>query len=82
MKWEDTSIDNAADFMDTAIVGGYDIDESDLWIIRARFKCEVIPGKLNQFHKLAFIAYKTQEGYVEKNIDYFEVNDDNFSLMV
>lgn len=73
MEWVPSTIKTAGELVNKAVVAGYDIDESDLWIIRARFMGEVIPGKLNHQYGLAFVAHKKDDIYAERNVDVFEV---------
>ena len=52
---------------DRAVVGGYEgYDGSPLWVIRARFEGDLIPGKLAVKHHAAYVAWGGKENPVHQ----------------
>ena len=50
---------------DRAVVGGYEgHDGSPLWVIRARFEGDLIPGKLALKHRAAYVPWGGDENAV------------------
>lgn len=73
MEWVFTTIENAAELIDTAVVGGYDTEENDVWIIRDRFRDQIIPGTLNRKKNKAVVPTRRGGENVVKNVDDFQV---------
>ncbi|KAM3966907.1 uncharacterized protein ACR2FA_011790 [Aphomia sociella] len=70
VEWIPTNPTAAASFTDRAVVAGYEgHDGSPLWVIRARYQGDLIPGKLAIKHRSAFVAW----GGDENSVQNFEV---------
>lgn len=66
IEWIPTTPGNAVSLSDRAVVGGYEgYDGSPLWVIRARFEGDLIPGKLAVKHNAAYVAWGGNENAVQ-----------------
>lgn len=69
VEWVPTNPNDAQALSDRAVVGGYEgHDGSPLWVIRARFEGDLIPGKLAVKHRAAYVPWGGNENSV-KNIE-------------
>ncbi|XP_075976515.1 uncharacterized protein LOC142976828 [Anticarsia gemmatalis] len=66
LEWIPTTPYNASSLTDRAVVAGYEgHDGSPLWVIRARFEGDLIPGKLAAKHCAAYVAWGGNENAVQ-----------------
>lgn len=66
VEWVPTTPANAHTLADRAVVAGYEgYDQSPLWIIRAKFEGDVIPGKLAAKHRSAYVPWGGAENAVQ-----------------
>lgn len=66
VEWIPTNPNEAHAFNDRAVVGGYEgHDGSPLWVIRARFEGDLIPGKLAVKHRAAYVPWGGNENSVK-----------------
>ncbi|CAH1635736.1 unnamed protein product [Spodoptera littoralis] len=66
VEWVPTNPNEAHAFNDRAVVGGYEgHDGSPLWVIRARFEGDLIPGKLAVKHRAAYVPWGGNENSVK-----------------
>lgn len=79
IEWVTTNPRDAAALSDRAVVGGYEgYDNSPLWVIRAQFEGDLIPGKLAIKHNAAYVPWYGKENPVA-NIQVS--TDDLFQFM-
>ncbi|XP_047025859.1 uncharacterized protein LOC124634355 [Helicoverpa zea] len=65
IEWIPTTPSDAHGLSNRAVVGGYEgHDGSPLWVIRARFEGDLIPGKLAIKHNSAYVAWGGNENAV------------------
>lgn len=65
IQWVPTTPNDAISLSDRAVVAGYEgYDSSPLWVIRASFQGDMIPGKLAAKHKAAYVAWGGNENAV------------------
>ncbi|CAG9579770.1 unnamed protein product [Danaus chrysippus] len=65
VEWIPTTPNEAHVFGNRAVVAGYEgYDHSPLWVIRARFEGDLIPGKLAIQHKAAYVPWGGTENAV------------------
>ncbi|XP_013192357.1 annexin A7 [Amyelois transitella] len=66
VEWVPSTNTTAQSLADRAVVAGYEgHDGSPLWVIRARFEGDLIPGKLAIKHKSAYVAWGGKENPVQ-----------------
>lgn len=66
VEWIPTTSRDALSLSDRAVVGGYEgHDGSPLWVIRARFEGDLIPGKFAAKHHAAYVAWGGNENPVQ-----------------
>ncbi|VVD00391.1 calcium-binding protein P-like [Leptidea sinapis] len=66
VEWIPTTPQAANAFSDRAVVAGYEgYDRSPLWVIRARFEGDLIPGKLAIKHHSAYVPWGGKENPVQ-----------------
>ncbi|KAG6464773.1 hypothetical protein O3G_MSEX014719 [Manduca sexta] len=67
IEWIPTTPRNAEYLSNRAVVAGYEgHDGSPLWIIRAPFKGDLLPGKLAVKHHAAYVAWGGNENAVQQ----------------
>lgn len=67
VEWIPSTPVTAQALADKAVVAGYEgYDGSPLWVIRARFKGDLIPGKLAVKHRVAYVPYDGKENAVQE----------------
>ncbi|XP_048007033.1 uncharacterized protein LOC125242310 [Leguminivora glycinivorella] len=67
IEWIPSSTTEAASLSDRAVVAGYEgHDGSPLWVIRARFEGDLIPGKFAAKHRAAYVPWGSKENSVER----------------
>ncbi|KAF9418599.1 hypothetical protein HW555_004647 [Spodoptera exigua] len=66
VEWISTTPTDAHALSERAIFGGYYYDGSPLWVIRARFEGDLVPGKLAIKHQAAFVPWGGKENSVKK----------------
>lgn len=67
VEWVPTTPKDAAALSNRAVVGGYEgHDHSPLWVIRARYEGELIPGKLAIKHQTAYVPWDCKENLVSQ----------------
>ncbi|XP_075976103.1 uncharacterized protein LOC142976557 [Anticarsia gemmatalis] len=72
VEWVSVNINETCPLIGRAVVAGYEAhDSSPLWVIRANYKNDLVPGKLALIHRVAYIAYGGGECAVSN--DTFEV---------
>ncbi|XP_061704892.1 uncharacterized protein LOC133516136 [Cydia pomonella] len=65
VEWIPSSTGDAASLSDRAVVAGYEgFDGSPLWVIRARFEGDLIPGKFAAKHRAAYVPWGSNENSV------------------
>ncbi|XP_014367603.2 uncharacterized protein LOC106718111 [Papilio machaon] len=66
VEWIPTTPRDAASLSNKAIIGGYEgYDGSPLWVIRARYEGDLIPGKLAVKHHAAYVPWGGNENAVQ-----------------
>ncbi|XP_059058483.1 uncharacterized protein LOC131851940 [Achroia grisella] len=66
VEWIHTNPTGAVALVDKAVVAGYEgHDGSPLWVIRARYEGDLIPGKLAIKHRVAYVAWGGRENSVQ-----------------
>lgn len=61
-----THVNDAYKLTNRAVVAGYEgHDGSPLWVIRARFEGDLLPGKLAIKHKAAYVPWGGRENSVQ-----------------
>lgn len=71
IEWVPATTSSATSLTNRAIVAGYEgFDGSPLWVIRARYESDLIPGKLAIKHHGAYVPWDGKENAVHN----FEVN--------
>ncbi|GBP26438.1 hypothetical protein EVAR_75570_1 [Eumeta japonica] len=64
-KWVSTTPTAAASLSGRAVVAGYEgYDCSPLWVIRASYEGDLVPGKLAIKHKAAYVPWNGRENPV------------------
>lgn len=70
IEWIPSTTMDAHNLSNRAVVAGYEgYDHSPLWVIRARYEGDMIPGKLAIQHKAAYVPW----GGNENSVQNFEV---------
>ncbi|CAH0583133.1 unnamed protein product [Chrysodeixis includens] len=65
VEWIPTTPNDAAAYTERAVVAGYEgHDGSPLWVIRARYDGDLIPGKLAIKHRAAYVPWGGKENPV------------------
>ncbi|CAH0723654.1 unnamed protein product, partial [Brenthis ino] len=65
IEWVPTNASDAHHLTNRAVVAGYEgHDGSPLWVIRARYEGDLIPGKLAIKHKAAYVPWGGRENLV------------------
>nr|NP_001298957.1 uncharacterized protein LOC106122557 [Papilio xuthus]BAM18320.1 similar to CG10527 [Papilio xuthus] len=66
VEWIPTTPRDAASLSNKAIIAGYEgYDRSPLWVIRARYEGDLIPGKLAIKHHAAYVPWGGNENAVQ-----------------
>ncbi|XP_053605349.1 uncharacterized protein LOC128672313 [Plodia interpunctella] len=66
VEWIPSNTTSAQSLADRAVVAGYEgHDGSPLWVIRARFEGDLIPGKLAIKHRSAYVPWGGKENPVQ-----------------